>query len=266
MAGTALALTAGAMRLLLCNDDGLHAEGLQILRHELAIALPDATLVTVAPDREQSAASHALTLSDPLRIERFDDEQYAVSGTPTDCVLIAVHGLLGRRPDLVLSGINHGPNMGEDVHYSGTVAAAFEGMVLGIPSIALSLASKDVPRDFSGARHFVREVLPAWLRHGLRGRMLLNVNIPAAAPGDIAGIRLCKLGSREYRDVVVRKEDPRGKEYYWIGGSVRHAPLENTDFVLNEQGYVTVTPLHVDVTDYDRMGELRPLEADWPTG
>lgn len=253
------------MRLLLSNDDGLQAEGLQTLRHELASAMPDASVVTVAPNREQSASSHALTLSDPLRIERFEGEQFAVSGTPTDCVLIAVHGLFDQRPDVVLSGINHGPNMGEDVHYSGTVAAAFEGMVLGIPGIALSLTTKDPPRDFSGARHFVREILPAWLRKGLSGRVLLNVNIPARAPEDIAGIRLCKLGSREYRNVVVRKEDPRGKEYFWIGGSVRHAPLENTDFVLSEEGYITVTPLHVDLTDYKQMVDLESLEADWPT-
>ncbi|MEJ2090053.1 MAG: 5'/3'-nucleotidase SurE, partial [Gammaproteobacteria bacterium] len=192
-----------------------------------------------------------------------EDDQFAVSGTPTDCVLIAVHGLLEQRPDVVLSGINHGPTMGEDVHYSGTVAAAFEGMVLGIPGIALSLADKE-SRDFSGARHFVREVLPAWLRRGLHGRVLLNVNIPARNPADIAGIRVCKLGSREYRNVVVRKEDPRGHEYFWIGGSVRHSPLENTDFVLSEQGFITVTPLHVDLTDYKQMVELESLEADWP--
>jgi 5'-nucleotidase len=255
------------MHILLCNDDGLGAEGLQILRHELREAGPDFRITTVAPNREQSAASHALTLTEPLRVDEHEDDQFAVSGTPTDCVLIALHGLLREsRPDFVISGINHGPNMGEDVHYSGTVAGAFEGRVLGLPGIALSLASRRRPLEFAGARHFVRHVLPRWLEIDFGERTLLNVNIPALPPEEILGIRLCQLGSREYHDVIIRKEDPRGKAYYWIGGgdAFTYAEDDNTDFVLSAQGYITVTPLDVDITDYKRLVELEGMERSWP--
>jgi 5'-nucleotidase len=255
------------MHILLCNDDGLQADGLQLLRSELRKACPDFRITTVAPDREQSAASHALTLTDPLRVEEHGEDQFAVSGTPTDCVLIALHGLLREcRPDVVISGINHGPNMGEDVHYSGTVAGAFEGRVLGLPGIAISLASRQRPFDFSGARQFVAEVLPSWLNEGFDRGTLLNVNIPSLPTEEIAGIRFCPLGSREYHDVVVRKEDPRGRAYYWIGGgdSLTISRDENTDFVLSAQGFVTVTPLHVDITDYKRLVELKGLQRSWP--
>lgn len=255
------------MHILLCNDDGLRAEGLQTLRHELITTRPEYRITTVAPSREQSAASHALTLTDPLRIEEHEEDQFAVTGTPTDCVLIALHGLLkDNRPDVVISGINHGPNMGEDVHYSGTVAGAFEGRVLGLPGIAISLASRKSPLDFTGAAHFVRTVLPRWLDAGFDPGTLLNVNIPSLPPDRILGIRLCPLGSREYHDVVIRKEDPRGRAYYWIGGgdSFTYSRDGSTDFVLSDQGYVTVTPLHVDITDYKRLVELEDMERSWP--
>lgn len=252
------------MHVLLCNDDGLKAEGLQLLRRTLVAARPDWRITTVAPDREQSASSHSLTLNDPLRVEEFGEEQYSVSGTPTDCVLVALHGLLrDDRPDVVVSGINHGPNMGEDVHYSGTVAGAFEGMVLGVPGLAVSLASRERPFEFSAAEEFVSRVLPDWLEGGLTPQTLLNVNIPSLPPQDVKGVRLCRLGSREYHDVIVRSEDPRGRAYYWIGGnSVTYSDSDDTDFVLSAAGYVTVTPLTVDLTDYKALVQWKGLERN----
>ena len=254
------------MHLLLCNDDGIDAEGLQTLRSTLLEAVPGWRITTVAPDREQSATSHSLTLSDPLRIQERGGEQYAVSGTPTDCVLVAMKGLLkDDPPQVVLSGINHGPNMGEDVHYSGTVAAAFEGLILGLPAIALSLASKARPRQFSGAIRFLRDVLPGWIE-SLAGRaILLNVNLPALPADEVRGIRVCALGSRQYDDLIIEKTDPRGRKYYWIGGDAcTYEPRPDSDFVLSAEGWITVTPLRVDITDHDQLAAMRELVGDWP--
>ena len=252
------------MHILLSNDDGLFAEGLQLLRREL-MRVEGLRVTTVAPDREQSAQSHALTLSNPLRMEELEGAQYSVSGTPTDCVLLALQALLqDDRPDVVISGINHGPNMGEDVHYSGTVAAAFEGMLLGLPAIAISLASKKLPLNFDGAVHFLHEVLVPWLLAGAADGALLNVNIPALPAARLKGVRFCRLGSRKYADVIIRKEDPRGRAYYWIGGdSTQHAELPDSDFVWNAKGWVTVTPLHADLTDDAALRELSRWGQTW---
>jgi 5'-nucleotidase len=254
------------MHVLLCNDDGIDAEGIQLLRQRWA-GRDDMRVTTVAPDREQSATSHSLTLGEPLRVDVRGENQFAVSGTPTDCVLVALKALLLEDPpDVVVSGINHGPNMGEDVHYSGTVAAAFEGMVLGLPAVALSLTSKKVPRQFDAAIHFVDEVLPRWLAEGLGEKALLNVNIPARRREEIAGIRFCRLGSRSFHDHIVKKEDPRGRAYYWIAGdSFSYAEDEESDFVLNAAGYITATPLHADLTDYAALEERRRLAELWET-
>jgi 5'-nucleotidase len=252
------------VHVLLSNDDGLFAEGLQLLRRELS-QVPQLRITTVAPDREQSAQSHALTLSNPLRVQEHEGNQFSVSGTPTDCVLVALKGLLqSDRPDVVISGINHGPNMGEDVHYSGTVAAAFEGMLLGLPAIAISLASKQQPRDFSGAAFFLREVLVPWLFAGAANGALLNINVPALAPQELRGVRFCRLGSRKYDDVIIRKEDPRGRAYYWIGGDSSHfADLPESDFAWCAKGWVTVTPLHPDLTDDTALKRLSVWGTAW---
>jgi len=254
------------VHILLSNDDGIDAEGLQLLREEL-LATGEFRITTVAPDREQSATSHALSLAKPLRVERRDGDQYAIGGTPTDCIVVALRGILADDPpDVVVSGINHGPNMGEDVHYSGTVAAAFEGMVLGARGIALSLTSKARPRDFRAARRFVGEVLPAWLRAGIGEQALYNVNIPARSAEEVPGIRLCALGSRSYNDLVVRESDEQGGEQFRITGStITYVDDADTDFVLNAQGYITVTPLKADLTDHGVLGEKARLEDMWPT-
>ena len=254
------------MHILLSNDDGIHAEGLRILEEELKTAMPNAKVSVCAPDREQSASSHALTLTAPLRINSHGERRYSVTGTPTDCVLVALRAIFQDDPvDLVLSGINHGPNMGEDIHYSGTVAAAVEGTICGLPSIALSLGSRGRSIDeFEGARHFVTTVLPKWLRTDLSPQTLLNVNIPAGPVAEIKGVKMCKLGSRIYQDVITEKTDPRGQKYYWIGGDpVETSHDDTTDFGLLSAGWITVTPLHLDMTDYKAMVHREDLVDAW---
>jgi 5'-nucleotidase len=242
------------IHILLTNDDGIRAEGLCRLR-EAVSRLGKVTVV--APERQQSGSSHALTLSDPLRISRIDQDTIAVDGTPTDCVLLAMRGLLATNPDILISGVNHGPNLGDDVTYSGTVAAAFEGTLLGLPSVAISVCSwKECM--FDAAARFAANIAQQILRHGLPNGTLLNVNIPSLPPEQIKGVQITKLGKRVYRDAVVKKKDPRGKDYYWIGGQ---PPIwcrgEETDFEAVEDGKISVTPLHLDLTDYRSMDSIR---------
>jgi 5'-nucleotidase len=246
--------------ILLTNDDGIAAEGLRALEGVLERL---GRIVIVAPELEQSASSHAITLDKPLRIKEFARNRYTVSGTPTDCVLAAVHGILDRKPDLVVSGINHGPNMGEDVHYSGTVAAALEGCILGITAMAVSLVSW-TPQRFDGAAG-AAEVLARRLLASSGGRAALwNVNVPPVSLAEIKGIRVTKLGSRVYNDIIVRKRDPRGKEYFWIGGGEPGwSTEENSDFAAVSAGFVSVTPLRIDLTDYQGMQALEELADAW---
>lgn len=251
------------MHLMLSNDDGIDAAGLHALRRAIAEARPDWKLSVVAPDSEKSASSHALTLTQPLRIEERGERAWAVTGTPTDCVLVGYESILeGDPPDAVLSGINHGPNLGEDVHYSGTVAAAFEGRLLGLPSVALSLGSRKL--HFAAAETFVQEHLVRWLENGLPADTLLNINIPSGNADEIKGIRPCRLGSRRYSDVVVRKEDPRGRDYFWIAGDHRTVSDEpDTDLVLVNDGWIAVTPLKIDLTDHDGLASLDRFGESW---
>lgn len=250
------------MHVLLSNDDGVDAEGLRHLRECIMEARPEWRVTVVAPDREQSASSHALTLTQPLRVIERGDEIYAVTGTPTDCILVAMNAIVADDlPDVVISGINHGPNMGEDVHYSGTVAAAFEGRILGVPAVALSLASRHVPMDFSHARSFIKETLPTWLENGVADGKLLNVNIPGGEREAVEGVRVCRLGSRKYENAIVPKEDPRGRVYYWVAGHAHTiADQVDTDLVLSRDGWITVTPLRVDLTAERDLAELTGLD------
>ena len=240
-------------RILLTNDDGVFSEGLRLLARSLREI---AEVVVVAPDREQSATGHSLTLHRPLRMQQLEESVYSVDGTPTDCVNLAVLWLLKERPpDLVVSGINFGLNMGDDVTYSGTVSATFEGTLLGIPSLAFS---QEVAEGFSFergvevARHFV-EVLSA---ESLPEDLLLNVNIPA---GEIRGVRLTRLGTRVYKQAVVEKVDPRGRNYFWIAGTPEWQEEEGTDHAAVSTGHVSVTPLHLDLTDYRGLAAYEPL-------
>ena len=248
------------MRLLLTNDDGIRATGLAALERTLA-GLGDVSVV--APDRERSASGHSLTIEHPLRVVTLDAAHWAVSGTPTDAVLLAVETLLPARPDWVISGINHGPNMGEDVTYSGTVAAAIEASILGIPAIAVSIAGRGQLR-FDELAPILHRLIETLLRFPLAKHQFLNVNLPNVPAADVRGVRVTRLGSRQYRDTVTPKQDPRGRAYYWIGGTgPEWAADERSDAHAVHEGYVSVTPLRVDMTDYRALVELEALLERW---
>jgi 5'-nucleotidase len=241
------------LRFLLTNDDGIRAAGLGALERALDGLGP---IDVVAPDRERSASGHSLTIEHPLRVARLDPHHWAVSGTPTDAVLLAIETLLPERPDWVISGINHGPNMGEDVTYSGTVAAAMEACILGIPAIAVSIAGRsELP--FESQRPLLRDLIEKLVRFPLGRRQLLNVNLPNLPAERIRGVRVTRLGSREYRDSVVPRQDPRGRDYYWIGGTGPDwAHDERADAQAVQDGYVAVTPLSTDLTHYQALVDL----------
>ena len=243
------------VRVLVTNDDGYLARGLQVLA-SAARALGEVTVV--APDREQSAASHSLTLHHPLRVRRVPDGGWMVDGTPTDCVLVAVNQLLPERPDLVLSGINHGPNMGEDVLYSGTVSAAMEATVLGIPAIAFSHTG-DRLDPLEGWEGPVERLLLSMLDEGsFPADTLLSVNLPAVAPDQLRGARVTSLGRRRYSESITRALDPSGREYFWIGGGVSEwSGSPESDFRAVAEGLVSVTPLHLDLTNYRLLEQIQ---------
>jgi len=241
------------MRILLTNDDGIRAAGLAALERTVA-GLGD--IDVVAPDRERSAAGHSLTIDRPLRATQHDAHHWAVTGTPTDSVLLAIETLLPERPDWVISGINHGPNMGEDVTYSGTVAAAMEACILGIPAIAVSLAAR-TEHQFESLRPVLRALIEKLVRFPLGPRQLLNVNMPNLPAESVRGVRVTRLGSRIYRDAVVPRKDPRGRDYYWIGGTgPEWAPDERSDAHAVREGYISVTPLWTDLTHYQALVDL----------
>lgn len=251
------------MRILISNDDGIGAKGLEALAAEMATI---ARVIVVAPDREQSASSHSLTLHRPLRVTRVAKDRYAVDGTPTDCVTLAVGTLLGKKkPDLIISGINHGPNLGEDVMYSGTVAAAFEGHVNHIPSIAVSqLDWRDV--DLRKSARFVRrfvESLPQILK---MPDLLLNLNIPKPGKGGLKAFKITRLGHRVYNDVISEKLDPRGRKYYWIAGKPSWVTQADTDYAAVKSGNVSVTPLRMDYTHYERVKEMETWSKTLKSG
>ncbi len=238
------------MRILLVNDDGIYAPGIAALRREAA-SLGDVTIC--APDAERSAAGHSITLDRPLRVrEVYTGEEllgYAVDGSPADCVKIGLSEVLRDRPDLVLSGINLGSNVGINVLYSGTVAAALEGAILGHTSIAVSLGASKKP-DFEGAARVAAKVIAGILKAGAPQGSLLNVNIPALVVEDLRGVRFARQCTVSYDDGFVVRTDPRGGRYFWMTGELRRGCVEaDTDTALLEEGYVTVTPLQYDLTD-----------------
>ena len=243
------------MRILCTNDDGYLALGIRVLA---SAARNFGEVTIVAPDREQSATSHSLTLHHPLRARRSADGALVVDGTPTDCVILAVNELLEGRPDMCLSGVNHGPNMGEDVLYSGTVAAAMEATVIGIPAIAISYAG-DSFEDLEAWEPILVELLRGIVdQDELPKDTLFNVNLPGVDPGNVKGIRVTSLGKRRYSDSLTRALDPSGKEYYWIGGGeISWSGDVDSDFGAVHEWYVSVTPLHLDLTNYRLLEEIR---------
>ncbi len=248
-----------ATKILISNDDGINARGIKALISGLAGI---GELTVVAPDREQSASGHSLTLQRPLRIEERSPGYYAVDGTPTDCVFLGInHIMRAQAPDLVISGINRGGNLGDDLTYSGTVAAAFEATLLGIPAIAISLEYKG-EFHFATAARAVREIAEKVLASGLPADTLLNVNVPDLSWDKLSGFRITRQGKRTYSDVVRENHDPRGRPYYWIAGEVMPADddPEGSDAALVAAGFVSITPIHLDLTNYKAIAPLRQWE------
>lgn len=241
------------MRILISNDDGYQAPGL----HCLAAALRElAEVVVVAPDRDRSGASNSLSLKNPLYVTEQAPDFYSVEGTPTDCVHVAITGLLAQEPDMVVSGINAGPNLGDDVIYSGTVAAAMEGRFLGLPALALSQASFQ-PQHFATAARIAVWLVRRLQKHPLPSDIILNVNVPDRPWEALAGIQATRLGHRHKAEPVVKSLDPRGRTIYWIGpaGPEQEAG-PGTDFYAVRAGYVSITPLHVDLTRHPAIDTL----------
>ncbi len=242
-------------RILISNDDGINSEGLHKL-HETLKKLGEVYIV--APDRDQSAVSHSLTLYRPLRLDKISEFIYTVDGTPTDCVNLAINGILrDKKPDLVVAGINKGENVGDDITYSGTVSAAMEGTLLGIPSIALSLVGRS-DFNFDYALHHSLLIAKYVLENKLPEDTLLNVNIPNLPGEQIKGIMITRQGKRLYDEPIVEKVDPRGKKYYWIGGDeLGFLDIEGSDIMAVKEGYVSVTPIGLDLTNYGHIDKLR---------
>jgi 5'-nucleotidase len=249
------------MIILVSNDDGIHAEGLIALEKSVD---PLGEVYTVAPEREQTSMSHALTLHRPLRVREVAAKRLAIDGTPTDCVKLALTGLLPVRPNLVISGINKGPNLGDDIIYSGTVSAALEAALLGIPAIAVSLVTFENLK-FDAAAEFIAVLVQRLKDSGLPPQMLLNINVPALPKENIKGWRFTRQGKRHYSENIVERVDPRGKKYYWIGGDdLGFDQDDGTDCMAVHEGYISVTPLQVDMTNYKLLRENPVPEFHWP--
>jgi 5'-nucleotidase len=242
------------LNILLTNDDGINANGMKILaRHLERIG----NVAIVAPDREQSAVGHALTLHNPLRAVKLRTNVYSVDGTPTDCVNLGIHSLLSFKPDIVISGVNHGANLGDDITYSGTVSAAMEATLMGIPAFAVSLATNTEPDDFTHAASFAVKLAGIIMDKGLPDDTFLNVNVPNLPQAKLKKPLVTRQGKRSYGGMIVDKIDPRGRNYYWIGtADMEFHDLEGTDFYAVTRGHISITPLHLDLTNYSSLQVL----------
>lgn len=254
------------MRLLVTNDDGLNSPGLYKLVETLAKM---ADIYVVAPDRERSGTGHGITVYDPIMIKRVDSIEAArmawvVYGTPADCVKLGLSALLPEPPDLVVSGINKGANLGWDVLYSGTVSAAMEGVIMGVPSIAVSLSSYEDLEDYAFAARFTRAVCRQLERDGTDKDTIININVPAIPRSEIRGVRVTRLGSRRYDNVFEERKDPRGNTYFWLGGEVIDEDQEpDSDVAAVNEGFISVTPIHFDLTDYPLIEKYRRIYHDY---
>ena len=238
--------------ILLTNDDGIHSPGLKALKESLSAL---GKIVIVAPDRDNSAIAHALTMHRPLRLTELDEDVYTLDGTPTDCVAIALGKIFERAPDLLVSGINSGPNIGDDITYSGTVSAAIEGTMYAVPSMAVSMAGEP-PLDYGKADLLIRQLAQRVIAHGLPASTLMNVNIPAAS--ELRGVKITRQGRRIWKQAVQEVADPRGRIQYWIGGGT---PLldsgKDTDVWALGEGFVTISPIHLDLTNHEGISYFR---------
>ncbi|HEX6616003.1 MAG TPA: 5'/3'-nucleotidase SurE [Gemmatimonadales bacterium] len=243
------------MNILVTNDDGILAPGVALLAD---VCGQVGTVTVVAPDREQSGTSHSLTLHRPLRPARRPDGAWQVDGTPTDCVMLAVQALMPEPPEFVFSGVNHGPNMGEDVFYSGTVAAAMEAVTLGVPGIGISFTGSQPEMLATYATLLVQLVRQITRVETFPAQMLLNINLPAVPASEVQGIRVTKLGSRFFSESLTRMKDPWGREIFWIGGgTITWTGTENSDHLAVAEGYISVTPLHMDLTNYSLLETVK---------
>jgi len=239
------------MKILVSNDDGYLATGINVLTNALAEI---ADVIVVAPDRNRSAASNSLTLNDPLRVSKVAKNRYKVNGTPSDCVHLALTGFLEEEPDLVVSGINHGANLGDDVIYSGTVAAAMEGRFLGLPTIAVSLVGH---KHFDTAARVATELVQRLEKDPLPKEFIFNVNVPDVPYEEMAGIRVCRLGFRHKSEPVIRDQDPHGRTIFWVGpAGDNQEEGEGTDFHALEQGAASITPLKIDLTRHEALPQV----------
>jgi 5'-nucleotidase len=248
------------MRILLSNDDGYFAPGLACLAEALS-AIAD--IIVVAPERDRSGASNSLTLDRPLKLRKSHNGFYYVNGTPTDCVHLAVTGMLDTLPDMVVSGINDGANMGDDTIYSGTVAAATEGFLLGIPSLAISLAGFSAG-NFATAARIATEIVQRFENDRLHGTVLLNINVPDVAYVELQGIEVTRLGRRHKAEPVIKSKSPRGETVYWVGaaGPAQDAG-EGTDFLAIKRNRVSITPLQIDLTRYSQLDAVKQWLGEW---
>ena len=243
------------MNILVTNDDGILAPGLALLAD---VCREVGTVTVVAPDREQSGTSHSLTLHRPLRPARRPDGAWQVDGTPTDCVMLAVQALMPEGPDFVFSGVNHGPNMGEDVFYSGTVAAAMEAVTLGVPGIGISFSGTQPEMLGTYRPMLIQLVQRITSVPSFPELMLLNINLPAVPASEVLGIRVTKLGSRFFSESLTRMKDPWGREIFWIGGgTITWTGTENSDHLAVAGGFISVTPLHMDLTNYSLLETVK---------
>ena len=246
------------MNIMVTNDDGIHAAGIRALAEAMSEL---GTVTVVAPDRERSAVGHSLTVHTPLRIFELRKGWYAVDGTPTDCVNMGIHNMLPITPDLLVSGINHGANLGDAITYSGTVAAAMEANLMGIPAIAFSLATYGPSEHFTDAAHIAVNVTRTVLAHGLPTDTYLNVNIPNSPRSSMLPPLITRQGKRSFIGKIVDKTDPRGRKYFWLGGEESHLNDEpGTDFHAISCGHVSITPLHIDLTNHKSLAIL----SKWP--
>ena len=243
--------------ILVTNDDGIHSPGLIALSRAMKEL---GNVYIIAPDRERSAVSHSLTLHRPLKAEKLSEDVFSIDGTPTDCVILAISKLLPERPALVASGINRGGNLGGDISYSGTVSGAIEGAILGIPSFAISLVTGDEPQPihFETASAFATRIGRSILEKSLPPDTLLNINVPNTDKSKILGIRFTRQGKIVYNNAIQEIHDPRGKRHYWLGGSQFHVEREeDTDVQAVSDSYISITPIHLDLTNYEALNFLR---------
>ena len=251
----------GRMKLILVtNDDGIHAPGLQEVYKKSQLL---GKAVILAPEHDNSAASHSLTMNRPLRVREIEENIFSINGTPTDCITIGIGKILPQKPDLVISGINPGPNLGDDVSYSGTVSAAIEATMLGIPSIAVSLAAESEPYHYETAGGFIVDLAGLILGKGLPKDTLLNVNVPNTTTDRIAGVAFTRRGRRLYEDAIKETFDPWGRKHYWIGGGTPSFDAgENTDSAAISVNKISIMPMHLDPTNYEALKLLRESWTD----